>query len=137
MTGREGEGGGGGGEYKGECLFDDDRDEDKYNDDNKYDNEEDGKGSRRGADDGGESYYDGRDLVRGLSSGSVGQRMLIDDPHAASIIINDDDFDNDWASCPLPSSPSRPAGHCSSSSMSPTAVDGGGTRAFRAWSYVG
>ena len=33
MTGREGEGGGGG-EYEGECLFDDDRDEDKYDEDN-------------------------------------------------------------------------------------------------------
>jgi hypothetical protein len=35
MTGWEGEGGGGG-EYKGECLFDDDREEDEYDDDNEY-----------------------------------------------------------------------------------------------------
>jgi hypothetical protein len=45
--------GGGGGEYEGECLFQDDRDNDKYNDNNEYNDEEDGKGSRGEADDGG------------------------------------------------------------------------------------
>ena len=74
MTGREGEEGGGG-EYEGECLFHDDRDDNECDDDNEYDDEEDGKGSRRGADDGGESDYDGRDVVRGPSFGSVGRRM--------------------------------------------------------------
>ncbi len=39
--------------WKGECLFDDERDDDEYNVDDEYDNVEDGKGSRRGADDGG------------------------------------------------------------------------------------
>jgi hypothetical protein len=141
MTGREGEGGGGG-EYEGGCLFDDDRDEDEYDDDNEYDDKEDGKGSRGGADDGGESDYDGRDVVRGPSFGSVGWRMSIYAPHAAATVIDDDDFDNDrhrggGASCPPPSGPSRPAGRRSSLSMSPTAVDGGGTRAFGAWSYAG
>ncbi len=37
MTGREGEGGGGG-EYNGELLFDDNSDDDKYNDVDEYDN---------------------------------------------------------------------------------------------------
>ncbi len=141
MTGREGEGGGGG-EYEGECLFDDDRDEDEYDDDNKYDDEEDGKGSRGGADDGGESDYDGRDVVRGPSFGSVGRRMSIDGPHAAATVIDDNNFDNDrrrggGAPCPPPSGPPHPAGRRSSSSMSPIAVDGGGTRAFGAWSHAG
>ncbi len=45
MTGWKGEGGVGG-EYDGECLFDDDRDDDKYNNDDKYDDVEDGNGSR-------------------------------------------------------------------------------------------
>jgi hypothetical protein len=55
MTGWEGEGGGGR-EYKGECLFDNDRNKDEYNDDNiEYNDKEDGKGLHRGADDGGES----------------------------------------------------------------------------------
>jgi hypothetical protein len=57
--------------------------------------EEDGKGSRRGADDGGESDYDGRDVVRGQSFGGVGRRMSIVGPHAAAAVINDDDVDND------------------------------------------
>ncbi len=58
MTGREGEGGGGG-EYDGKCLFDDDSYDNEYDDENKYgkadvyDDAEDGKGSRGGADDGG------------------------------------------------------------------------------------
>jgi hypothetical protein len=58
MTGWEGEGGGGG-EYNRECLFNDNSNnneydvDDKYNDDDKYDNAEDGKGSRGGADNGG------------------------------------------------------------------------------------
>jgi hypothetical protein len=74
MTGWEGEWGGGG-EYEGECLFDDDRDKDEYNDDNEYNDKEDGKGLRRGADDGGESDYDGRDVVCGPSFANVGRRM--------------------------------------------------------------
>ncbi len=44
MTGREGEGGGGG-EYNGEFLFDDNSNEDEYDDVDKYDNAGDGKGS--------------------------------------------------------------------------------------------
>jgi hypothetical protein len=80
---------------------------------------EDGKGSRGGADDGGESDYDGRDLVRGPSFGSVGRRMSIDGPHTAATVIDDDDFDNNrrrggGASYPPPSGPSRPAGRYSS-----------------------
>jgi hypothetical protein len=74
MTGWEGEGGGGG-EYKGECLFQDDRDDDKYDDDNEYNNEEDGKGLPWGADDRGEPDYNGRKVVHGLSFGDVGQRI--------------------------------------------------------------
>jgi hypothetical protein len=45
MTGREVEGGGGG-EYDGEFLFDDDSDDDEYDDVDEYDNAGDGKGSR-------------------------------------------------------------------------------------------
>ncbi len=42
-----------GGEYDGECLFEDDRDEDKYNNNNdKHDNAEDGKVLCRGANNG-------------------------------------------------------------------------------------
>ncbi len=86
--------------WNGECLFEDDR---KYN---KYDNVEDGKGSRGGADDGGESDNDGRDVVRGPSFGGVGHRTSIVGPHAAAAII-EDNYDNDChhgggASCPPP-----------------------------------
>jgi hypothetical protein len=56
MTGREGEGGGGG-KYEGECLFHDDRDDNDCDDDNKYYDKEDGKGSCRGADDAGELWH--------------------------------------------------------------------------------
>ncbi len=134
--------GGGGGEYKGECLFNDDRDKDKYDDDNEYNDKEDGKGLRRGAGDGGESDYNCCNIVRGPSFGSVGQRMSIDGPHTATTIINDDDFDNNHhrgggASCPPPSGPSCPARRHSLSSMLPTVVDGSGTRAIGAWSYAG
>ncbi len=128
MTGREGEGEGrGGGEYEGGCLFDDDRNEDEYDDENEYDDKEDGKGL--GA-------------VHGPSFGSVGRRMSIDGPHPAATVIDDKDFDNDCrhgggASCPTPFGPSRPARRRSLLSMSPTAVNGGGTRAFGAWSYAG
>jgi hypothetical protein len=81
----------GGGEYDGECLFDNDRDNDKYNDDNKYDNAEDGKGLRRGEDDGWESNYDGCNVICEPSSGGGG-RMSILGPHATVVV---DDNDND------------------------------------------
>jgi hypothetical protein len=45
MTGREVEGGGGG-EYDGEFLFDDDSDDGEYDNVDEYDNAGDGKGSR-------------------------------------------------------------------------------------------
>jgi hypothetical protein len=45
MTGREVEGGGGG-EYDGELLFDDDSDDNEYDDVDEYNNAGDGKGSR-------------------------------------------------------------------------------------------
>jgi hypothetical protein len=98
---------GGGGEYEGECLFDNDHDEDEYDDNNKYNNKEDGNGSRGGADDGGKSNYDGHDVIRGPSFGSMGQRTLINGPYATATFIDDDDFDNDrrrsgGASCPPP-----------------------------------
>ncbi len=63
---------GGGGEYDGECQFDDNHVNDEYDDDNEYDGVEDGKGSRGGADDGGESNYDGHDVIRGPSFGGMG-----------------------------------------------------------------
>jgi hypothetical protein len=68
---------------------------------------EDGIGLCGGADNGGESDYHGHDVIRGLSFGSVGQRMSIDCPHAAATIIKDDHFNNDrhrggGASCPPP-----------------------------------
>ncbi len=70
----------------------------------------------------------------------MGRRILIVSPYAA--VIDDDDDDDDdrrrsrGALCPPLSSPSRPAGRLSSSSMSLTVVDGDGTRAFGAWTYV-
>jgi hypothetical protein len=67
--------------------------------------------------------------------------MSINGPHAAATIIDDDDFDNDChhgRGCPAPPLRSVP------SHLTPlfvvnvaTAVDGGGTRAFGAWSYAG
>jgi hypothetical protein len=141
MTGREGEGGGGI-EYKRECLFEDNCKEDKYDDDNKYDNEEDGKGSCGGADDGGESNYGCCDVFCGPSFGSVGWRMLIDGPHATTTVINNKDLDNNClrgggASCPPPSGLSHSARRRLSSLMSPTAVNGGGMRAFGVLLYAG
>jgi hypothetical protein len=70
--------GGGGGEYNRECLFDNDCNGNKYDNNNKYSNAEDGKGLRGGADNGGESHYDGCDVVCGPSFGSVGigRRLL-------------------------------------------------------------
>ncbi len=138
--GWEGEGEGGG-EYKEKCLFNEDCNEEEYDNNNKYNEEEDGKGLCGGADDGGKSDNDGRDVVRGLSFGSVGHRISIVGPHAATAIIDNND-DNDrrhggGASCPPPSSLSRPAGRRSSLLVSPTAVDGGGMGAFRVWSYAG
>ncbi len=136
MTEREGEGGGGG-EYDGECLFDDDRDDYEYDEDDEYNHAEDGKGSRGGADDEGESNYDGRNVVRGPSFGGVGHSTSNVGPHAAAAVIDDDD-DDDYcrrgggSSSPPPSGRSRPAGRRSSLSMSQTAVDGGGTKAFGA-----
>ncbi len=64
---------------------------------------EDGKGLRRGVDNRGESDYDGCDVIRGPSFGSVGRRMF----QAAAAVIKDDDFNNDrphggGASCPPP-----------------------------------
>ena len=95
------------GEYEGECLFDDDRDDDEYNHNNEYNDVEDGEGLLRGADDGGESNYNGRDIVRGPSFGGVRRRMLIVAPHAAAAVIDDDVINNDrrrggGASCPPP-----------------------------------
>jgi hypothetical protein len=135
MTGREGEGREGG-YYDGEYLFDDGRDDDEYDDNNEYDDAEDGRG-RAEERMMGESDYDGR----GTSFGGVGLRTSIVGPHAAAAVIHDDDVDGDHrrgggALCPPPSVLSRPAGRRMSLSMSPTAVDGGGTRAFGAWSYA-
>jgi hypothetical protein len=45
MTGQEGEGGVGG-KYDGECLFDNDHNDDEYNDKDKCNNAEDGNGLR-------------------------------------------------------------------------------------------
>ncbi len=88
MTGREVEWGVGG-EYNRECLFDDDGDDDEYDDDNEYDNTEDGKGARGGADEGGESDYDCRDVIRGPSFGGMGHRTSIVGPHASAPVIDD------------------------------------------------
>jgi hypothetical protein len=74
--------------WNGECLFNDDRGENKYN------NGEDGKGSRGGADDGGESNNDSRDVDRGPSFGGGGHRILIVGPHAAAAVINNNDDNN-------------------------------------------
>jgi hypothetical protein len=47
-------------------------------------------GLRGGADDGGESDYDGCNVVRGPSIGGVGWRTFVG-PHAIAAIIDDDD----------------------------------------------
>jgi hypothetical protein len=97
---------------------------------------EDGKGSHGGADDEGESSYDGRNIVRGPSFGGMGHRTLIVAPHTAATIINDDDNNNNCHHGGGPRAPSglsRPAGRRSLLSMSPTAVDGGSTRALGEW----
>jgi hypothetical protein len=137
MTGREGEGGGGG-EYKGECLFHNNRDKDEYDNDKEYNDKEDGKGLHRGVDSGGKSNYKCCNVICRPSFGGVGRRMLIVGPHTAAVVINDDDVDNNrrrggGSSCPPPSGSSRPTGHRLLLSMLPTAVDGGGTRVFGAW----
>ncbi len=83
--------------------------------------------------------------------------MLIVGPLATATVIdkdidnNDDDDNNNCrrgrgVTCPPPSGPSHPSGHRSSLSrpagcrlslsMLPIAADGGGTRAFGAWSYA-
>ncbi len=72
--------GGGGGKYKGECLFHDNRDNVKYDNDNEYNEEEDGKRLRRGADDRGESNYNSCDVVCRPSFGGMGRRMSIVSP---------------------------------------------------------
>ncbi len=86
--------------WDGECLFDDDHN------DNEYDDTKDGKGSRGGADDGGESDNDGRNVVRGPSFGGVGHRTSIVGPQAAAAITNDNDDKvcrhGGGASCPPP-----------------------------------
>jgi hypothetical protein len=105
MTGWEGEGGGGE-EYNGECLFGNDQDGNKYDNNDEYNGAEDGKGLRRGVDDGGESDYDGRDVIRGPSIGGLGHRTLIIGPKAAAAVINYNDDINrrcgGGASCPPP-----------------------------------
>ncbi len=105
-------GGGGGGGYDRECLFntnhddDDNHDNDEYNNDNKYNSTKGGKGSCRGADDGGESDYDGCDVIRRQSFGGMGHRTSIVSPHLATAVINNKDDNNcrrgGGASCPPP-----------------------------------
>ncbi len=119
-------------DYDGECLFNDNHGNKEYNNNNKYDDTEDGKGLHGGADDGGESNYNGCDFVCEPAVGDVEWRASIVGPHAA--IINNDDKE-DCRHAP-PSGTSRPTGCLSSSLMSPTTVNGGGTRAFGAWLYV-
>jgi hypothetical protein len=145
MRGWEGEGGEVGNTAgKGECLFNDDRNndeyDDEYDDEYEYDNTEDGKGSCGGADVGGESDKDGRNVVHGLSFGGVGHRTSIVGPHAATAIIGNNDNNNcrrsGGASCPAPSGPSCPTGCCLLLSMLPTAVNGSGRRALGVWSYA-
>jgi hypothetical protein len=93
MMGWVGEGGGGE-KYKGECLFHNNHNKDEYNNDNKYNDKEDGKGSHDGVDDGGESNYDGRDVIRRPSFGGVGRRMLIVSPHTAAAIMDNNNIAN-------------------------------------------
>jgi hypothetical protein len=110
--GWEGEGGGSW-EYNWECLFDNDCDNNKYDDNNNNDNAEDGEGLHGGVVDGGESDYDGCNIVHGSSFGGVGHRTLIIATHAAAAIIDDNDDDDHrrgggGVSCPPTSGPS----HC-------------------------
>ncbi len=81
--------------WNGECLFDDNRNDNKYNNNDEYNDAEDGKGSRGVADDGEESDYDGHNVIRGPSFGGVGHRMSIVGPHAASAAIIDNKDNND------------------------------------------
>jgi hypothetical protein len=48
-----------------------------------------------GADNGGESNYNGRHVIRGPSFGGVGQRISIVSSHGAAAVINNKDVDND------------------------------------------
>ncbi len=82
----------------------------------------------------GASDYDGRDVISGLSVGGMGWRTLIVGPHAAAIIDDEDDCHHGGgALCPPLSGLSCPAEYpLSTLLMSPTLVDGGGTRAFGA-----
>jgi hypothetical protein len=87
---------------------------------------------RGGADDGGESNYNGLDdVVRGPSVGGMGRRTLIIGPHAAAAVVDDDDRSRGGgASCPPLSGLSSPNLRRSLSLMLPTTVGGGGWRAF-------
>ena len=155
MTGREGWGGDG--EYDGECLFDDDsyddeyEDDDKYGDDDVYDDAEDGKGLRGKADDGGNPTTTVKTSSAGRPSVAWGigcQSSAPTPPPPSLTTTTTTTITAAVGGCRAPphSGPSRPAGRRSSlyrpagrrSSlwMSPTAADGGGTRAFEAWSYA-
>ncbi len=103
VTGQDGEGGG---EYDGECLFDDNHDDNEYYDNDESNGVEDRKGSCRGADSGGESNYDGCNVIYGPSFSGVEHRTLIVSPHATAAVINDNDNNNHrcggGVSCPPP-----------------------------------
>jgi hypothetical protein len=131
--GWEGEGGRCG-EYDGECLFDDDRDEDEYEEDKKNVDVEDGMGCTGERTSGGNPIQC-CNVVHGLSFGGVGQKMLIVVPQAAAAIINNEDdchCRGGHRASPL-SGPSRPAGRCLLLLMLLTTVSGDGTRTFGAW----
>ncbi len=144
MTGREGEGGGGD-EYDGECFFDDDSDDDddddddEYDDDDKYDDTEDGKGSRGGANDGGNPTMTFATSSAGRPSAAWGIGCRSSAPTPPSLTTTTTTLAAAAGGCrapPPPCGPFRPAGRRLSLSMSPTSVDGGGMRAFGAWSYA-
>ncbi len=115
--------------WNGECLVNNDREDDKYDYDNEYEDAEDGKGSCGGVDDGGESDNDGRDVVRGLSFGGMGHRTSIVSPHATTAVIDDNDDNNHrrggGALCPPPPVhpvPPDAARHCQCCQQRPTAA---------------
>jgi hypothetical protein len=97
-----------------------------------------GKGSCEGADDGGESNYNGRDVLCGLSVKGMGWRMLIVGPHAAVVDNNDNNDCHRRGGGVLPPPPLvRPVllDAFLLSSILLTAVNSCSTRAFGAWSY--
>ncbi len=127
-TGWEGEGGGGGGEYNGECLLDKDRNDDKYDYNDNSMMQRMGRGHAKEWTMGGIQLQQLQCCQRAIRWGRGVEDVDCQPPHHCL---------GGGASCPPLSSPSHPFG-CPLLTllMSPTLVDSGGMRAFGAWLYT-